>query len=42
MSEGKAAALGRPEELFSGAALKEVYGMDVRAFMLESLEKWKT
>jgi iron complex transport system ATP-binding protein len=42
MSDGKAAACGVPEELFAGAVLKEVYGMDVRKFMLESLEKWET
>jgi iron complex transport system ATP-binding protein len=42
MSDGKTAAAGRTEELFAGAALKEVYGMDVREFMLESLRKWET
>jgi iron complex transport system ATP-binding protein len=41
MADGKAAAYGLPEELFAGAALKEVYGMDVRKFMLESLGKWE-
>jgi iron complex transport system ATP-binding protein len=41
MSDGKAAACGVPEELFAGAALKEVYDMDVREFMLESLRKWE-
>jgi iron complex transport system ATP-binding protein len=41
MSDGKAAACGAPEELFAGAALKKVYGMDVREFMLESLKKWE-
>ncbi|MDR2052676.1 MAG: ABC transporter ATP-binding protein [Treponema sp.] len=42
MSDGKAAACGVPEELFAGGALKEVYGMDIRGFMLESLKKWET
>jgi iron complex transport system ATP-binding protein len=42
MSDGKTAGGGRTEELFAGAALKEVYGMDVREFMLESLRKWET
>ena len=42
MSDGKTAAAGRTEELFAGDALKEVYGMDVREFMLESLRKWET
>ncbi|MDR2144590.1 MAG: ABC transporter ATP-binding protein [Treponema sp.] len=42
MSDGKAVGGGRTEELFAGAALKEVYGMDVREFMLESLGKWET
>ncbi|MDR0402148.1 MAG: ABC transporter ATP-binding protein [Treponema sp.] len=42
MADGKAAFCGAPEEIFAGPALKEVYGMDVREFMLESLGKWET
>jgi iron complex transport system ATP-binding protein len=42
MSDGKIAACGVPEKLFAGAALEEVYDMDVRGFMLESLGKWET
>jgi iron complex transport system ATP-binding protein len=41
MTNGKLALWGRPEAVLDGEILKEVYGMDIRSFMLESLENWK-
>jgi iron complex transport system ATP-binding protein len=40
LSEGRLAARGQAKEVFMGLA--DVYGMDVRRFMLESLENWRT
>jgi iron complex transport system ATP-binding protein len=41
MSRGKLAAWGRPTEVLNSEVLKNVYGLDIRSFMLESLEGWK-
>jgi iron complex transport system ATP-binding protein len=41
MDEGRLKALGKPEAVLNGQALREIYGLDVRNFMLESLEKWR-
>ncbi|GHV89112.1 iron ABC transporter [Spirochaetia bacterium] len=41
MSNGEFAAQGKPEAVLSGEILKQVYDMDIRAFMLESLENWR-
>jgi iron complex transport system ATP-binding protein len=41
MADGRIAAQGQTAEVFSGGQLKEVYGMDIKQFMKESLEKWK-
>lgn len=41
MDGGRLKALGRPEEVLKGETLREIYGMDVRGFMLESLESWR-
>jgi iron complex transport system ATP-binding protein len=41
LREGELAASGTPEEVLGERALAEIYGMDIRAFMLESLGKWK-
>jgi iron complex transport system ATP-binding protein len=41
LADGRIAAQGQTAEVFSGAQLKEVYGMDIKQFMKESLEKWK-
>jgi iron complex transport system ATP-binding protein len=41
MDKGRLKALGRPEAVLNGRALREIYGLDVRNFMLESLEKWR-
>ena len=37
---GRLAAFGPCEPVLSGKALEDVYGLDVKAFMLESLKKW--
>jgi iron complex transport system ATP-binding protein len=41
VADGGLAAFGKPEEVLDGALLKETYGADIKAFMLDSLEKWK-
>ncbi|MDR1177408.1 MAG: ABC transporter ATP-binding protein, partial [Spirochaetaceae bacterium] len=41
MYEGTLAARGSPAEVLNGSTLKKIYSMDIRAFMLESLEKWR-
>ncbi|MDR2080109.1 MAG: ABC transporter ATP-binding protein [Treponema sp.] len=42
MGGGKLIALGKPETVLDGETLREIYGIDIRRFMLESLENWKT
>jgi iron complex transport system ATP-binding protein len=41
MADGRIAARGPADMVFSGGQLKEVYGMDIKQFMKESFEKWK-
>jgi len=41
MNNGKIAAYGKTEDVLKKNILQEVYGIDIQAFMLESLEKWK-
>jgi iron complex transport system ATP-binding protein len=41
MWEGKLAAFGSPAEVLRGKTLEKIYSMDIRAFMLKSLEKWR-
>jgi iron complex transport system ATP-binding protein len=41
MCEGRLAAFGSPGEVLEGETLQKIYSMDIRAFMLESLEKWR-
>ena len=41
MNEGKIISSGTPKEVLTESNLKDVYGIDVREFMLEVLEKWK-
>ncbi|MDR1319773.1 MAG: ABC transporter ATP-binding protein [Treponema sp.] len=41
MNEGRIAARGRPAEVLNGEVLENVYGLDIRSFMLESLENWR-
>jgi iron complex transport system ATP-binding protein len=42
MQNGNIAAAGRPEEVFDGSRLKSAYGIDIKSFMLESLERWRS
>lgn len=39
---GRLAAYGKCESVLSGKALEEVYDLNIRAFMLRSLEKWRS
>jgi len=41
LHNGTAAAAGKINEILKGETLSNVYDIDIRAFMLESLEKWK-
>jgi iron complex transport system ATP-binding protein len=41
MNAGKTAAWGKPEDVLNGETLRTVYGIDIRAFMLETLENWR-
>ena len=47
MKDGELVSFGKCESVFAhsagtaGNSLKNVYGLDIRAFMLESLEKWR-
>jgi iron complex transport system ATP-binding protein len=41
MWEGKLAAWGSPGEVLNARTLEKIYSMDIRAFMLESLAKWR-
>jgi len=41
MKEGGLASCGKCESIFAHPAINDVYGLDIRAFMLESLEKWR-
>jgi iron complex transport system ATP-binding protein len=41
MDNGTIAGGGTIEETLNSDSLQSVYGIDIRGFMLESLEKWK-
>jgi iron complex transport system ATP-binding protein len=41
LNNGTIAANGKIDEVLNGEILSGVYGIDIRAFMRESLEKWK-
>jgi iron complex transport system ATP-binding protein len=41
MYNGKLISSGEPESVLNGETLKNIYGIDVKAFMIESLEKWQ-
>jgi len=41
MCNGTIAANGKTGEVLNGETLSDAYGIDIRSFMLESLEKWK-
>jgi len=41
MNDGTLAACGTIKETLKSETMRAVYGIDIRAFMLESLEKWR-
>jgi len=41
MKQGELVSFGACETVLAGKTLEEVYGLDIRAFMLESLERWR-
>lgn len=41
MAEGTIRDLGEPAAILGGETMEEVYGIDIKKFMLESLDKWK-
>jgi iron complex transport system ATP-binding protein len=41
MCGGIIVSAGKPEAVLSGDALLKAYGIDIKAFMVESLERWK-
>jgi len=41
MRQGELVSFGACETVLAGKTLEEVYALDIRAFMLESLEKWR-
>jgi iron complex transport system ATP-binding protein len=41
MTDGTTAACGTVEKALNRETLHKVYGIDIHAFMLESLEGWK-
>ncbi len=41
LNDGEIVAYGNSKEVFDGDNLKDIYGIDVKEFMLEVLEKWK-
>jgi iron complex transport system ATP-binding protein len=42
MYEGRIAACGAAGEALNDGILRKVYGIDIRGFMVESLERWKS
>ncbi|GMO55396.1 MAG: ABC transporter ATP-binding protein [Termitinemataceae bacterium] len=41
MKDGSLAACGTCDEVFTDSTLKSIYGIDVKAFMVQSLAKWQ-
>jgi iron complex transport system ATP-binding protein len=41
LSGGRLAALGKPDAVLDGETLRNIYGIDIREFMLQSLDNWK-
>ncbi|MDR1574781.1 MAG: ABC transporter ATP-binding protein [Treponema sp.] len=42
MSNGALVSAGKPEAVLAGNTLREIYGIDIKAFMIESLERWRS
>ena len=40
LKDGKEVDYGLPEDVFSGCILNEVYGIDIKDFMKNILQKW--
>ncbi|WP_276630727.1 ABC transporter ATP-binding protein, partial [Terrisporobacter hibernicus] len=40
LKDGKEVEYGHPEEVFSGSTLNKVYGIDIKDFMKNILQKW--
>jgi iron complex transport system ATP-binding protein len=41
LNNGTIVAAGKIDEVLNSGILSDVYGIDIRAFMRESLERWK-
>jgi iron complex transport system ATP-binding protein len=41
MDQGRIVSCGPSGQVLNGTALQEVYGIDIKGFMVESLERWK-
>ncbi|MEF9990528.1 MAG: ABC transporter ATP-binding protein [Romboutsia sp.] len=41
LRKGELVSYGKPEFVFEGEKLKSVYGIDIKKFMVEALEKWR-
>jgi iron complex transport system ATP-binding protein len=41
MHNGVLVSSGKPEAVLNGTILKEIYGIDIKGFMIESLERWR-
>jgi iron complex transport system ATP-binding protein len=41
LNNGTLAASGQIEDVLNGGILNDVYGIDIRGFMRQALEKWK-
>jgi iron complex transport system ATP-binding protein len=41
MHRGRLASYGRPKQVLNGETLNAIYDIDIRKFMLESLENWR-
>ena len=40
IQSGKVVSYGRPEEVLKGEILNDIYGMDIKEFMVNILQKW--
>jgi iron complex transport system ATP-binding protein len=40
MDRGRLKVYGKPEDVLNSDTLREVYGIDVREFMIQSLGRW--
>ena len=40
IQSGKVVSYGRPEDVLKGEILNDIYGMDIKEFMVNILQKW--